>query len=305
MTAPRVSVVIPTRNRLGELHRALASVAGQSMADHEVRVVVDGSTDGTAECLESGELGRICPGLHWEINASCVGAAAARNQAIRQCRGEFVAFLDDDDEWLPGYLQWQIAILDARPDVAMSCAPYIEFDADGAEFEPDLRPLHDYGEPLVHLLTESFVHTMSIVVCRRSVFDHVGLFDERWSVVHDWEWYARVLLEGGCILTPPGEAIVRREVPGELVTRHRAWYEEETAVLGGVAAKRPDLAAELRRSRAFRSLLLGKVSLDRRDYPYALRRIVTAFRLAPVRTMRTIGRRLARNRGKQNTMRAA
>lgn len=96
---PRVSVYMPTHNRLDLLRRAVSSVLAQSMADFELIIVNDQSSDGTADYLD--ELAASNPRVRVLHNASNLGACASRNRAIAVARGEYVTGLDDDDFFLP------------------------------------------------------------------------------------------------------------------------------------------------------------------------------------------------------------
>ena len=248
--AARVSVVVPTRNRRAALGRALASVEAQTYRDLELVVVDDASTDGTAAWLSAR-----FPAIRVVALASAVGAAAARNRGLEEARGELVAFLDDDDVWRPGYLEAQVAHLDAHPGADLSFADHVERDASGRASLPDTRSLLAYPTPLVRLLSESFIHTMSVVVCRRRAFDRAGRFDERLSIVHDLDWYARVLAGGGRIAHLP-RRLVERAVPGGLVTAHSEWFREESQLLARTFAAMPGQGRHERIVRAYRGALL-------------------------------------------------
>ena len=92
-----VSVIIPTYNHVDYVAETLETVFAQTFGDYEVIVVNDGSPDGTAEVLRpSREAGRIR-----YIEQANAGQAAARNRGLAEARGEFIAFLDDDDLWPP------------------------------------------------------------------------------------------------------------------------------------------------------------------------------------------------------------
>src|SRR5258708_39463015 len=112
---PRVSVVIPTRDRREALARALASVEAQSFRDFEVVVVDDASVDGTAAWLRER-----WPAVSVTEVSHPTGAAAARNRGVRHAQGEILAFLDDDDVWCPSYLEVQVAQFEAHPETDLS-----------------------------------------------------------------------------------------------------------------------------------------------------------------------------------------
>jgi glycosyltransferase involved in cell wall biosynthesis len=278
----RVTVVLPTRNRRDRVERALASVDAQDFRDVEIVVVDDGSTDGTVDWLRARR-----PDVHVLAGAHA-GAAAARNRGVAHARGELVAFLDDDDRWQPEYLAAQVASLDSSPGAAASYAGVVEIDAAGRRRRPaSTSPLRDADE-LERLLASCFIHTMSAVVCRRAAFERYGLFDEELAVVHDLDWYARVLSGGGQLLHAP-TVLVERSVPGGLVSRHRPWSEEERDVIARVLAGRPGAR---RRVQACRSLYFAKLALARGDVGFGAARLAEAIALAPTSTVQIAAARL-------------
>src|SRR5215471_7855638 len=104
---PKVSVIIPTHNRAEFLRSAITSVLNQTYQDFEIIVVDDASTDKTPEVVASFHDGKIKYIRH-DANK---GDAGSRNTGIRNSSGDFLAFLDDDDEWLPEKLQMQVGLL--------------------------------------------------------------------------------------------------------------------------------------------------------------------------------------------------
>src|SRR5436190_457298 len=103
-----VSVVIPTYNRAALVPRAVASAIANTVSGDEIIVVDDGSTDGTREALAPfAKKIRLLEGRH-------AGAGAARNLGIAEARGDLIAFLDSDDEWLRNKLMLQRALMEAR-----------------------------------------------------------------------------------------------------------------------------------------------------------------------------------------------
>ena len=108
----QISVIIPTYNRVNLLNRAINSVLRQTFSDFEVIVVDDSSEDDTKAVVETLKDPRIRYICHDENR----GAAAARNTGIRVSRGEHIAFLDSDDEWLSKKLELQIDALTKNPE---------------------------------------------------------------------------------------------------------------------------------------------------------------------------------------------
>lgn len=298
MSPFRVSVVIPTRDRVNKLRRALGSVEGQIYRDFDVWVVDDGSKDGTSHYLRQEGLEEDYPGipaLHVIVNNRPAGAAAARNQAVKRSEGEFIAFLDDDDAWAPEFLQQQVANLDRHPRALVSYAGYLEVNREGGRRRPDMRPLFQYETPLVQLLTESYIHTLSIITCRRRAFTQAGYLDPGLRIVHDLDWYARLLLSGGEIIPLGSSPLVMREMPGGLVKGHRLWFDEERGVIGR-ACRLDQLCARNEKSiRAHRALLFSRIGISRGDYSFAAARLLEALGRAPFRSMRIVFERLRRN----------
>src|ERR1035438_5349058 len=106
---PFVSVVVPTFNRSRQVQSALKSVLAQTYPEFEVIVVDDGSTDGTAEALQQfiSQRGGNGKPIRYFFQSN-QGQSAARNKGIAEARGEWIAFLDSDDVWLPEKLEWQM-----------------------------------------------------------------------------------------------------------------------------------------------------------------------------------------------------
>jgi hypothetical protein len=118
----RVSVIIPLFNKAPFIERALRSVVAQAFADFEIIVVDDGSTDGGLRIVEKFTDSR----LH-TVRQENAGPGAARNRGLREARGEFVAFLDADDEWLPEFLPESVGLLDQNPNAAAATSGYLAF----------------------------------------------------------------------------------------------------------------------------------------------------------------------------------
>ncbi|MHB1286996.1 MAG: glycosyltransferase family 2 protein [Leptospirales bacterium] len=120
-----ISVILPTHNRATLVTLAVESVLNQTFQDIELIVVDDGSTDNTEETLRP-YLSRI----HY-IHQSQGGPGKARNRGIQEARGEYIAFIDDDDIWLPFKLELQIGLLLKHPELALVCTNFKVFDSKG------------------------------------------------------------------------------------------------------------------------------------------------------------------------------
>ena len=184
---PRVSVVIPTYNYARYVSEAIDSVLAQSFEELEVIVVDDGSTDQTAEILRAFG-GQLC-----DIRQEHRGLSAARNTGIRAARGQYVAFLDSDDLWLPDKVSLQVARLDAEPEVGLVYGETLLFD----DSTPATLTLHSHFAPhpsgriLSWLVCENVIPSPTPMV-RRELFERVGLFDETLSACEDWDMWIRI-----------------------------------------------------------------------------------------------------------------
>jgi hypothetical protein len=177
--------VIPTRNRWAILQRALLAATSQQGVDVEVLVVDDGSTDGTPDRLE--ELGdeRIRV-IRRETSG---GPGAARNAGIAAAKGQWIAFLDDDDLWSPRKLHAQLHAASAA-DVAMVYAGAIVLDDELGVIEairgPDPSDLAD-----ALMLGGAIPAGSSNVMMHATLIDRIGGFDERLSQLADWDLWIR------------------------------------------------------------------------------------------------------------------
>jgi glycosyltransferase involved in cell wall biosynthesis len=184
--SPKVSVVLPTYNRLRVLPRAVDSVLSQSFRDLELLLVDDASADGTAEWAQA--LALRDPRVRLLRHPQNRGGAAARNTALAAARGELVAFQDSDDEWAPGKLAAQVAALDAHPEAGACYAACVR-EGDGRATVIPETPRQ--GDLSGEILLRNPIPMMTAVV-RRSVAERAGPFDEALPRLQDWEYWIRV-----------------------------------------------------------------------------------------------------------------
>jgi len=181
---PELSVVIPSRNRWPLLRRAIATALAQEEVALEVVVVDDGSTDDSAERAERlGDLRvRVLRRPHR-------GVAAARNAGVEAAAAPWVALLDDDDVWAPGKSRRQLdALAEREAEVAWTSA--VVTDASLA-FKRVL-PAPDADDVVISLLGSNTIGTPSSVVARRDALLAIGGFDERFSILADWDAWLRL-----------------------------------------------------------------------------------------------------------------
>lgn len=184
---PRVSVIIPTYNRSKLLIEAVRSVLNQTFQDFELLIIDDGSTDDTEQRIRDLQESRI----RYSRNRANSGVSASRNNGISKSRGIYIAFIDDDDQWLPEKLEKQVRVLDTSPpDVGAVCTGAVSVDIkSGVPIEVAL-PRYS-GKVLNELLESNFISTSSIVV-KRECFEKVGTFDQTLSYGEDFDMWIRL-----------------------------------------------------------------------------------------------------------------
>ncbi len=179
-----VSAIIPTFNRLGSLCSAIDSVLAQQYPLHELIVVDDGSTDGTALHLT-----RHYPMVKL-IRQSNHGVSYARNRAIEQAQGEWLAFLDSDDRWFPDKIGTQIqALADAPANRLCHCDEH--WIRNGERVNPKRKHQKRGGHIFEHCLPLCVI-SPSATMIHKSLFDDIGLFDESLPACEDYDLWLRI-----------------------------------------------------------------------------------------------------------------
>ncbi len=225
-----VSVIIPAYNSAKHIDECLQSVFNQTYSRTEIVVVDDGSVDSTREVLAP----YIWQGKIKYLYQANQGPAAARNLALRNSIGEFVAFVDADDVWLPQKLEKQIAILTNNEEVGMVYSDSEWFGEEGGrrkEISYENRKAEYFRRGRIYnaLLGFNFIPTMSVVV-RRSILKKTGLFLEeirvhRFSFGEDLELWLRIARICNVEFTP--EKLVKRRIhPAQITANKRAGYRQ-------------------------------------------------------------------------------
>jgi len=185
---PKVSVIIPTRNRAPLLRLALASVLAQSYQDFEIIIVDDASVDDTQAVIANIADVRI----RYFRHAANRGEGASRNAGIARAGGDYIAFLDDDDTWLPEKLAAQVEALDRCPArVGGVYTGYVRFHIEtGATIATVAAEKR--GNIYDDLRAQNWVGSPSAVLLRRECFAKVGRFDEQLKFGVDYDMWIRI-----------------------------------------------------------------------------------------------------------------
>ncbi len=215
-SAERVSVVIPVRDGERYLGAAIESVLAQSHAPHEVVVVDDGSTDGSAA------VGRAFGAPVIVVSQPAEGVSAAVNRGAEEATGELLAFLDADDLWPAGKLERQVAVLGERPDLGAVFGHAEHFADDRSAVRDGIQPAYTRGTMLI----------------RRAAFEAAGPFSVEWRLGEFVEWYARALDRGLRSLMLPEVALLRRVHDSNTGVKLRDDRVEYTRMLKSVLDRR-------------------------------------------------------------------
>jgi len=180
----RVSVVIPTYNRLPTVKDAIESVLNQTHRDFELWVVDDGSTDGTRKALRS--FGDKVKYVFQENK----GVSAARNLGLRVSGGKYIAFLDSDDLWEPEKLEIQVRCMEENPQFPLSYTDEI-WIRKGMRVNPKKKHAKYWGWIFEKCLPLCIISPSSALM-KRSLFDEIGGFDETLPACEDYDFWLRV-----------------------------------------------------------------------------------------------------------------
>lgn len=218
---PRTSILLPAYNRESYLGAAIGSVLAQTDPDWELIVVDDGSTDRTG-AIAAGHAAAD-PRIR-VVRQSNGGIGAARNRALREARGGFIALIDSDDLWMPDKLEVQHAALAADPALDMVFGHYLEF------FDPAPDP-RSAREPKQGWLAVS-------LLARRGAFDRAGPFPEGLAVGEFITWFGQAREAGLRAAMLPGVVFHRRIHGGNSVLQGRAALKDYPRALKAVLDRR-------------------------------------------------------------------
>jgi GT2 family glycosyltransferase len=243
---PAISVITPAFNAAPYLHHTLESAIQQTFTDFELLIVDDGSTDQTAAIAQRYALADTRVRLIRQDNR---GIAAARNAALAQARGRYLALLDSDDLWFPSYLEEQLAMLARHPDMAVLSANALNFGG----------PLD--GEPLLHDSTGGGIRMVSLLqlvraedslsiqaIFRRDVLDAIGVFDESLHRSEDYDFWLRAAYAGFRIAINPKPLGLYRRRPDSLSAEEVVMLDamrRPLLKLRDKCASRPDIIAAI------------------------------------------------------------
>jgi glycosyltransferase involved in cell wall biosynthesis len=216
-----ISVVIPAYNSAKSICRAIDSILAQSYCDYEIIVIDDGSTDNTA-AIVSGYGSQV--NYIYEENS---GVCVARNAGVKAANGQWIAFLDHDDQWSPEKLARQMEIVENNSDLRWCTTNY--FQDDGSRCTPVCDPEkvasnlsdRDYFESYFVAAGKRIIRIMpTTIMIRTDVFDEVGGFDPELRRSEDTDLWCRIALRYpriGCVPEPLATRFLNISVPAEVI----------------------------------------------------------------------------------------
>ena len=212
---PKVSVLIPTYNQARYVSEAIESALVQTYSDYEIVVVDDGSTDGTGAVAEA-YIPRVRV-IHQENR----GESGARNAGLQATSGEYIAFLDGDDVYLPDKLERQVNVLGTHQEVGVAYSDVYLWDTTAGQSQA-LRLFPGQGAPsgnVLERLVRGNLLTIHAALVRRECLETVGFFDETIHTFPDWELWLRLAANYEFFYLP-GPVARYRLHPG-MVSRNR------------------------------------------------------------------------------------
>lgn len=180
----KISVIIPTFNRKNYISRSIDSVLSQSAPVDEIIVIDDGSTDGTAEFVR-----RQYPSVNI-ISQENKGVSAARNLGIKMAQNQWLAFLDDDDQWLPHKLEKQVELLQHNSDVKL-CHTEERWIRRGVRVN-QMKKHQKFGGNIYQKCLPLCAISPSSVLLHKSLFKEVGLFREDLPACEDYDMWLKI-----------------------------------------------------------------------------------------------------------------
>ena len=206
-----ISIMMPTYNNAKYIKQAIESIYAQNYDNIEIIVVDDGSTDNTKEIVQQ----------YKDIKYFYIehkGISVARNTALEKSKGEYIAFLDSDDYWLPNKLNTQIQYFKDHPDCEIVFTKYENFFED-EKLKTNKRAMH---EKMMEKFLKQYLPSS---VIKKELFEKYGNFDENFSGVEDTEFLYRLLKKGVSINHIIPEVFYVRRIHGKNVTLN---YNQDT-----------------------------------------------------------------------------
>ena len=226
MNHPKVSVIIPTYNRADLLPRTIESVLNQTFRNFELIVVDDGSTDNTREVVKKFEEKDLRVKYIWQENSG--GPARPMNVGLKISQGEYIAFLEDDDEWLPEKLQRQLEVFQnsKKENLGFVGCNVLIVNKERKTTKIYNMSEHDDEKLLEKLLIGFFFFNFSMLVIKREVIDKIGFLDEKLELAVDQDICLRIAQKHNFNFVPT--PLIKYHIHGENISRISSYNKQLT-----------------------------------------------------------------------------
>ena len=284
---PEVACIVPTHGRPDHLSSALDGILAQSVPPAEV-IVVDDLDDARTAAVVAAAAGRAHFPLRHVANRANPGASGSRNAGAAASTAEFLAFLDDDDIWLPGYLEHALATI-AQTHAEAIITGLTRFRQDGTIQRIVMPP-----RPAIEgrLYERNFGMTGSNILIAHAAFGRIGGFDPALPVFNDWDFLIRMVGAGVAYAVQERPLVEWREHGGDRISTPTL---RRAAGIETFIAKHVATMPKLNR----RNLMADALGIRRRNAGSVLGRVVLAARLLRLLGLReAIGRRIHPGRGR-------
>lgn len=188
MKRPDISIIVPTYNRAGMIHRAIESIKVQTFNDWELIVVDDASTDNTEEIIRTYV--KNDQRIRYLKHEKNKGGSVARNSGIQISKGSYIAFLDDDDRWHPEKLRLQYDYLQNYPETGLIYSGFCYVDYETDKIIKRVRPRYQGNVSSIILKTNIIGSPTPLI--RSECFQRAGLFDDQLTSCQDWDMWIRI-----------------------------------------------------------------------------------------------------------------
>ncbi len=241
-TEPLVSIVMPCFNAEAHLERSIGSVLAQAFTHWELIAIDDGSRDGTLAQLQRFQDGRIRV-----IGQSNMGVSGARNTGLKQCTGDYIAFLDADDTWSPRFLQTMVCKLESAPDTVLAYCGWQNLGIEDNRGEPFVPP--DYEGPGKTLaLLQGCRWPIHASLTRRGAIECAGGFETSLRIGEDYLLWMEVAAQGPIVRVQEVLAFYHHH-EGPQATDNRALAALDTLKAKQIfTARHPDLVRKVGRT---------------------------------------------------------
>ena len=248
---PLVSVVTPSYNQAAFLEQTLRSVLDQDYPSLEYLVVDGGSNDGSVEIIK-----HYADHLAWWVSEKDRGQAEAINKGLARAKGEYVAWLNSDDYYLPGAVRSAVEVLEARPDLALVHGDVLAVDAAGKTTK--VLRYADWG--LEGLMCFNIIGQPSVFM-RRSALEHAGYLDLSYHYMLDHQLWLRMGQQGAMQYVPRSWSAARFHSESKNVAASANFGKEAYRIVEWMQSQ-PGLAEAFRRLE--RKIWAGAYRIDAR-----------------------------------------